>query len=114
MKILYCWRCRCEIPMLDEMEYALFVNETFLKPSHLAKGKSPEEISLLYQEGQRRGLELYCKLTGLRETNANAVYQHRLRLYVPSCGWCEKPLRTPKAKFCAACGTLITSPPAKE
>ena len=114
MKVLYCWRCRCEIPMLDEAEYALFHNETFFRPSRLAKGKSPEEVRDLFLEGRRRGLEVYFMLTGFRETNANAVHHHRLKLYGPPCGWCEKPLRTPKAKFCAACGTPITSPLAKE
>lgn len=109
MRPLYCWRCRCEIPMLDETEYALFVNEVFLKPSGISRDKTPEDRHRIHEDARRHALDLYFKLTGLRETNVNAVYHHRLSIYGPPCGWCGKPLRTPKAKVCAACWTPVTS-----
>jgi hypothetical protein len=43
-------------------------------------------------------------MTGLRETNINAIWHHRIAEYGPPCGACGKPLRTPKARLCAACG----------
>jgi hypothetical protein len=49
-------------------------------------------------------LAAYERLTGFRETNPNAVWHHRVSLYGPPCGECGRPLRTPKARFCAACG----------
>ena len=114
MRALYCWRCRCEMPMLDETEYALFINEVFLKPSRLDMDKSPAESLRIWEEARRRALDLYFRLTGLQETNVWAIYHHRLSIYGPPCNWCGKPLRTPKAKICAACWTPITSLPGKE
>jgi hypothetical protein len=50
-------------------------------------------------------LDGYEQITGYRETNPNAVFHHVLSIYGPPCRACSKPLRTPKAAFCAACGT---------
>lgn len=105
MKVLWCWRCRMDIPMLDEEEFA--------------------RVAPLYAESARRSLALkaarergdtaagllpricaeYERLTGFHETNPNAVMHHRLSLYGPPCVTCGKPLRTPQARHCAACGT---------
>jgi hypothetical protein len=46
----------------------------------------------------------YHQVTGFPETNANAIMHHRISLYGPPCTVCGKPLRTPRASFCAACG----------
>ncbi|GAB3635234.1 hypothetical protein GCM10027422_08240 [Hymenobacter arcticus] len=53
---------------------------------------------------QRPMLEMYRLLTGFEETNPNAVRHHIVELYGPPCPQCHKPLRTLKARFCAACG----------
>jgi hypothetical protein len=50
-------------------------------------------------------LERYREVTGFVETNINAVFPHIISLYGRPCGVCGKPLRTPRAKMCAACGT---------
>lgn len=86
---LYCWRCKVEIPMLDEDEWALIA-------PLLARSVDPEP--------RQAALDLYAEMTGLRETNINAIWHHRIADYGPPCGFCGKPLRTPKAKLCAACG----------
>lgn len=46
----------------------------------------------------------YFEITGYEESNHLALYHHRLSLYGPPCDSCGKPLRTPQAKLCAACG----------
>jgi len=51
-------------------------------------------------------LDAYERITGFRESNADALYHHRLSQYGPPCSGCGKPLRTPTARYCAACGAL--------
>ncbi|MDQ2793537.1 MAG: hypothetical protein M3Y12_05955 [Bacteroidota bacterium] len=110
MKMLWCWRCQREIPMLEDKELAL-VNQA-----------RAEGMALVEAAAQRRGttivpmqltgvasrlqpmLEMYKLLTGFEETNPNAVMHHAVHLYGPPCPQCHKPLRTSEARFCAACG----------
>jgi len=51
-----------------------------------------------------RAREEYRRITGFDESNHNAIWHHRISLYGPPCSSCGKPLRTPQAKACAACG----------
>jgi hypothetical protein len=48
-------------------------------------------------------LREYERITGVRETNPNAIYHHMLSMYGPPCTHCGKPLRTPRATVCGAC-----------
>ena len=58
-----------------------------------------------YRNWRRYGpmLREYERITGFRETNPMAIYHHLVWIYGPPCAACGKPLRTPRAKFCAAC-----------
>jgi hypothetical protein len=96
MKLLWCWRCKAEMPMLDEDEYTQILKAHLLLP-----GETLEERFAPF-------LREYERITNFHETNPNAVYHHRLSLYGPPCSTCGKPLRTPQARFCAACGHVVT------
>ena len=86
--MLWCWRCKAEMPMLEEHEFRQVVSKG--KP-----GALPLDFTSMLDE--------YERVTGYRETNPNAIYHHRLSIYGPPCVNCGKPLRTPQAKLCGAC-----------
>ncbi|WP_188562628.1 hypothetical protein [Hymenobacter frigidus] len=110
MKMLWCWRCQQEIPMLEPEEY-LLVGEAkqrgmlFVEAEARRRGKviAPIQLQGVAQRFQAF-LEMYKLLTGFEETNPNAVMHHQVDQYGPPCPNCRKPLRTPAARFCAACG----------
>jgi hypothetical protein len=49
--------------------------------------------------------EKYNEITGFNETNGLALWHHRLSDWGAECKNCGQLFRTPKAKFCANCGT---------
>ena len=87
-----------DIPMLDEAEWSEVI----------ALDRRSADRSISEQEREdpvQPMLDAYHRLTGFRETNPNAIWHHRLSMYGPPCQGCGKPLRTPEANLCAACGT---------
>jgi len=104
---MYCWRCEAEMPMLDEEEFAT-IDElyrqcmTATKDFRREHDLPLEEVDLA--ERFRPVREAYERLTGFSEMNHNAIMHHRISIYGPPCPRCGKPLRTPRAKLCAACG----------
>jgi hypothetical protein len=86
-----------EIPMLDDTE-AEYVLEPF------NEGVPPEDVD----SAKTLVLRRYFEVTGFDETNANAIFHHVVKLYGPPCSNCGRPLRTPQATWCAACGILVT------
>ncbi len=98
MKILWCWRCKMEVPMLDEAEFAI-AHELYGKAIRDVKSHKEKEIRFAPL------LDYYERVTGFRETEPNAIMHHNIAQYGPPCEKCSKPYRTPLAKFCASCGT---------
>lgn len=105
---LYCWRCDMVLPMLDEKEWEIIEPALRSAISDFQQHRKTHEDTLA--EAMKHGvfgeraLKLYQELTGFHETNVNALWHHRLSDYGPPCKKCEKPLRTPRARLCAACG----------
>lgn len=95
MKNLWCWRCKMEVPMLDEEEYT--VAWKLYTDAFQAKGKTRYERF-------KPLLDYYKEVTGFEESEPNAIMHHRISQYGPPCGNCGKPYRTPQASLCAACG----------
>lgn len=107
-RTLYCWRCRTDIPMLTEAEWEIVSPELANAVGQIKAYR--EQIHCSLSEARANGfgkkaLALYAKMTGFSETNPDALFHHRLSIYGPPCGTCHKPLRTPEASICAACGS---------
>jgi hypothetical protein len=90
--MLWCWRCKTEMPMLDEDEYREVMS--FRVPVPGANNLKAKFAPML---------TAYLRITGSQETNPNAVFHHRLSQFGPPCQHCGKPLRTPQARLCGSC-----------
>ncbi len=96
--------------MLDEEEFARW--QEAYRSAFAARGGVKPAFALRFgrvdtppmQARFAAALALYQQMTGMEETHVNAIHHHRISLYGPPCPACEKPLRTPKARMCAACG----------
>ena len=107
----WCWRCKVEIPMLLEAEWQEVVPLLGNAIGDLKQFREEHGVSLAEAQKSALGasaLAKYEQLTGLHETNINAVWHHRASLYGPPCKSCGKPLRTPVASHCAECGHVAT------
>lgn len=104
MKVLWCWRCKMEVPMLDDEEFAKIYSLY-----GVAFRKKGMPIDDRFQELR----DEYHKMTGFYESNHNAIMHHRVSIYGPPCEACGKPLRTPQAAFCAACGKVPEAHPVR-
>jgi hypothetical protein len=106
--------------MLEDDEWSVVLEAH--RVSHSDPGRA---LAILNAEADRRGLPRvlpppadadaisrrlwhltagYQLFTGVPETNANAVWHHVASQYGPPCPHCGKPLRTPVARWCPACG----------
>ena len=81
MKMLWCWWCRAEMPMLDEDEFAsvsalygecMWATKEFRQAHGLPLKGVP--IDELFAPVRRR----YEELTGMKDCHQNAILHHRL------------------------------------
>ena len=109
-KTVYCWRCRAKVPMLDEQEWEQVLPHLTEGIRRMREIREARGMSLLQAKMKVYGdgaLQRYFEITGFRETNVNALWHRRLSNFGPPCSSCGKLLRTPRAKFCAECGTPV-------
>lgn len=92
--------------MLDEQEFAQIAN---LYSEGMKSAKRFREVSGVdlkhpaVDDCFRPVRDRYERLTGVKESNQNAIMHHRLAMYGPPCEHCGKPLRRPNAKLCGNC-----------
>ena len=109
-RMMYCWRCGQDVPMLDEDEWAVMAPIMGLANREVMDYIRLHGVSL--DEARLRApsaLVKYQQLTGVTIDNHIAIYHHRAANFGPPCTHCGRPLRTPRASHCAECGTLRPS-----
>ena len=94
--------------MLSDDEFArigeLLSNRiSAIKEYRLRTGVSLVEAKR-YDPGGQAALDAYEDLCGVKLDNPDDLFFVRFSAYGRLCPQCSKPLRTPKAKLCAACG----------
>jgi hypothetical protein len=104
---LYCWRCEMVLPMLDEEEWArleplLVASIESIQRYRRQHGVSLDDVPIpkMYWSA----LSMFQKITGVAEIKPQALWHHRRSNLGADCIHCGKPLRTPQANLCAACG----------
>lgn len=108
-KSVYCWRCKTELPMLEEHEWEKvgpLLSEAIQKAKEYREEDGTSLAEARDQSFGKAALEMYKAMTGFEETNPDALWHHRLSLLGPPCGICGKPLRTRVAKRCVECGAV--------
>ena len=101
MKILWCWRCKSEVPMFDDKEFQI-AQRLYQQGLQAHTGGMKERFKPL--------LDWHFEYTGRDIQVPNAIMHHEISYYGPQCEVCGKPYRTNKASFCAACGNRRIRP----
>ena len=97
--------------MLDEHEWQVILPDLTAGMQQIKDHRRRHNLPIQEAKDPVYGggaLEHYFQLTGYRETKVEALWHHRLAKHGPPCRGCGKPLRTPRAAFCAACGLAST------
>ena len=106
MKVLWCWRCKMNVPMLDEQEFSEILRLSG-EAMRALRERAPSNIQLErvpLRDYFRPVAEAYEGITGFREENPNAIMHHRISMYGPPCPRCGKVLRTATSHKCFECG----------
>lgn len=98
--------------MLDEEEFA-HINQLYRTcfqnaPRYLAERRRRGEAPSI-DDAFAPVRDEYERMTGMA-CHHNAILHHRISIYGPPCPACGKPMRTPRARFCAACGEVVQTP----
>jgi hypothetical protein len=95
--------------MLDEQEWARFeplLGSAIDEIQAYRRDQATSLQSALEHPHGADALALFERLTGEKAGSVEPLWHHRASLYGPPCGACGKPLRTPRANLCAACGAI--------
>lgn len=109
MDVVFCWRCERDVPMFDEVEWRrlgplLERGEAAVKRYREVHGVTLEGVPM--REVYADALAEHQRIAGHADVRPQDIGHHRRAAHGPLCGWCGKPLRTPLARRCVACGLV--------
>ena len=111
--LFYSYKVRREIPLLSEEDYKAVAvhlrNRIDDIKRYRKKHNCSLEEALAKANGGQKALAAFEKVTGVRLNHPDEIYIARRALYGRQCGNCGKPVRTPRAKFCAECGWPLSN-----
>ena len=96
-----------ELPMLDEDEYAevrALYSQCMRATQEFRQAHGIPLESADMSDRFRPVCDAYERMTGMKETVANAIMHHRIAQYGPPCTQCGRVLRTPQSSKCLECG----------
>ncbi len=102
MKKFFCFRCKKVVPFFERTEEAQILSEF---DAGLAKAKDSKKVSGAVDPIAWTGLALFYRgLTNEEMPDPFETIKHFASRVGMICPICDKPFRTPKARFCAECG----------
>lgn len=130
MKVEWCWRCQCNVRMLEDHEWSIVMEAHRIRGNHSGDQEKGllEALRMLDKMADRKGLKKpsrpsddvpvisrrlwhliagYELFTGILEDSPNPIWHHNLLSFGPKCTNCSRLLRTSKANYCASCGAAV-------
>ena len=109
MKEYFCFRCKKDMPFLDEVEWETI--SPLIRGSMLDVKKYREEhqcdLATAKKNFRSEATVQFEKLTDYPDVYVSTITHHRLKDMGPECVACGHLFRINKAKFCANCGGTV-------
>ncbi|MGD1850923.1 MAG: hypothetical protein ACFCBU_10045 [Cyanophyceae cyanobacterium] len=106
----YCWRCKVEVPLLNEDEWeeiGPLLKAGVIEIRNYRLRMNASLIEALERNQDLPVLIRHRELTGVDAVSFNSLWHHRRSDWGPVCPECNRLFRTPRAKLCAACGYQV-------
>lgn len=106
MEKKYCWRCKMEVPFLNDDEFTI-ISDVYSQCLRAVKDYRARTNASLretpFDEIYQPVKKAYQEITGCKDMHHDEIMHHRLSSLGPDCVHCKKPLRTPRARLCSEC-----------
>lgn len=111
MKSYYCWRCKIDMPFLNEEEWAEISPLLYRGVQAIANYQREHQCNIETARvhtlsSASEVMKKFEELTGMSDIHADIIWHHRLSEWGKECK-CGGLLRTPKALFCSQCGCHV-------
>ena len=106
MKEYYCWKCKNNMPFLEENEW-LEISPLLEKAKKTLinyRKKHDCDLKTARKECKPEVTQVFENITGISNVHFDIICHHRLKDWGQECPDCGYLLRTTKAKYCAKCG----------